>query len=502
MSMSAACRRPRVQSQQWHSPRPCAACFLSSSSCCFGVRRDGRPRGLPGHHGAAHAGLHQLPRQGGPRRPRRLLPAHRGQAGRIPVRPAAALPGGPPPLRPDGRLLETLSDEYLYDIALHFAQLDLPYPAPQLASAPPEALQRGRELVARGDPERRVPACASCHGKALTGVAPNVPGLLGLPRDYLLAQLGAWRTGQRRALAPDCMAEIARRLAPDDLSAVTAFLAAEPLPGPCQAGGRHPRHRPHPSAGDARRSRLRSRRHRPCAAALRFPRSREPRDETHRVGAGRGAGGAGRLGVDVQLLGCPRASGTAHRPRPRRVSRSRAAPISRGRATACCATPSAAAPSTPVAGPSRRPSAPCTRATSRPMRRRASAAGPPRTSAARCTRAARATGACSTRSFPTRTPPMSPRRTRMRCSTTCAACRRCTSPTGNTACAGRTTPRPRWRCGAPCTSGPASWWTIRRARRSGTAAPTSCRAWATAVPATPRATHSAACVRRWTCWAG
>ena len=33
MSMSAACRRPRVQSQQWHSPRPCAACFLSSSSC-------------------------------------------------------------------------------------------------------------------------------------------------------------------------------------------------------------------------------------------------------------------------------------------------------------------------------------------------------------------------------------------------------------------------------------------------------------------------------------
>lgn len=127
-------------------------------------------------------------------------------------------------------LLETLSDEYLYDIALHFAQLDLPYPAPQLATAPPEVLQRGRELVARGDPERRVPACASCHGKALTGVTPNVPGLLGLPRDYLLAQLGAWRTGQRRALAPDCMAEIARRLAPEDLSAVTAFLAAEPLP--------------------------------------------------------------------------------------------------------------------------------------------------------------------------------------------------------------------------------------------------------------------------------
>jgi cytochrome c553 len=127
-------------------------------------------------------------------------------------------------------LLEPLSDAYLFEIAQHFAGLDLPYPAPPPTTAPPELLQRGRELAMQGDLERRVPACASCHGKALTGVLPNIPGLLGLPRDYLNAQLGAWRTGQRRALAPDCMAEIARRLAPEDLSAVTAWLAAEPLP--------------------------------------------------------------------------------------------------------------------------------------------------------------------------------------------------------------------------------------------------------------------------------
>jgi cytochrome c553 len=127
-------------------------------------------------------------------------------------------------------LLETLSDSYLAEIAEHFAALDIPYPPPQAATLPAEVLQRGRQLAMEGDPERRVPACASCHGKALTGVAPGYPGLLGLPRDYLNAQLGAWRTGQRRALPPDCMAEIARRLAPEDLSAVTAWLAAEPLP--------------------------------------------------------------------------------------------------------------------------------------------------------------------------------------------------------------------------------------------------------------------------------
>jgi cytochrome c553 len=127
-------------------------------------------------------------------------------------------------------LLVTLSDPYLGEIAEHFAALDLPYSPPQSATAPAEVLARGRAIALQGDPERRVPACASCHGKALTGVIPSFPGLLGLPRDYLNAQLGAWRTGQRRALAPDCMAEIARRLAPEDLSAVTAWLAAEPLP--------------------------------------------------------------------------------------------------------------------------------------------------------------------------------------------------------------------------------------------------------------------------------
>ena len=98
-------------------------------------------------------------------------------------------------------LLATLSDDYLADIARHFASLDVPYPPPQRANVPPEVLARGQVLATQGDAERRLPACASCHGKALTGVAPYVPGLLGLPRDYLNAQLGAWRTGQRRAMS-------------------------------------------------------------------------------------------------------------------------------------------------------------------------------------------------------------------------------------------------------------------------------------------------------------
>jgi cytochrome c553 len=128
------------------------------------------------------------------------------------------------------RLLVPLSDGYLLEIAQHFAALEIPYPPPHPANLPAAVLQRGEVLALRGDAAAQVPSCVSCHGPALTGVLPNTPGLLGLPRHYLNAQLGAWRTGQRRAHAPDCMARIARDLTPEDLTALTAWLAAQPVP--------------------------------------------------------------------------------------------------------------------------------------------------------------------------------------------------------------------------------------------------------------------------------
>ena len=128
------------------------------------------------------------------------------------------------------RLLDTLSDDYLLEIAQHFASLDLPYAPPPAPQVPEAVLQRGQLLAREGDANARIPACARCHGPALTGVIPATPGLLGVSRDYLNAQLGAWRSGQRKAHAPDCMAQIARQLTPEDLTAVAAWLAAQPLP--------------------------------------------------------------------------------------------------------------------------------------------------------------------------------------------------------------------------------------------------------------------------------
>ena len=128
-------------------------------------------------------------------------------------------------------LVQYLSDDYLREMADYFAALDLPYPAVSPASdASADTLARGKALALGGDAARGIPACTQCHGAALTGVQPGIPALVGLPRLYLSSQLGAWVTDNRHALAPDCMAEVGRKLTTADINAVASWLATQPVP--------------------------------------------------------------------------------------------------------------------------------------------------------------------------------------------------------------------------------------------------------------------------------
>jgi cytochrome c553 len=69
-----------------------------------------------------------------------------------------------------------------------------------------------------------------CHGPALTGMEPAIPGLVGLHPSYISAQLGAFRYGTRTAPAPDCMQIVAATLTENDVTAVAAWLASLPVP--------------------------------------------------------------------------------------------------------------------------------------------------------------------------------------------------------------------------------------------------------------------------------
>lgn len=127
-------------------------------------------------------------------------------------------------------LVQHFSDEYVREIAGYFASLDLPSPVPRPSVLPTAEAEAAETLVRRGAPERGVPSCVSCHGEAMAGRLPSIPGLTTLPADYVIGQLGAWRTGQRRAAAPDCMADIARRLTPEEIGLVGRWLSARTSP--------------------------------------------------------------------------------------------------------------------------------------------------------------------------------------------------------------------------------------------------------------------------------
>ena len=124
-------------------------------------------------------------------------------------------------------MVEHLPDAYLQEIADYFSQQHPVPPPAQASTAGSGALARGKQLVLQGDSVKKIPACISCHGQQLAGVAPAIPGLLGLPRDYINAQFGAWKNGVRRAHAPDCMALVAERLSDADVGAVSSWLGTQ-----------------------------------------------------------------------------------------------------------------------------------------------------------------------------------------------------------------------------------------------------------------------------------
>ena len=131
---------------------------------------------------------------------------------------------------PMNYLLEFLTDPYQQDMADYFASQHPELPAPELTNVSQQVLAQGESLVISGDAARQIPACRSCHGPALTGMEPGIPGLLGLRPNYISAQLGAFRYGTRTAKAPDCMQTVAARLTEADITAVAAWLATRPVP--------------------------------------------------------------------------------------------------------------------------------------------------------------------------------------------------------------------------------------------------------------------------------
>jgi len=66
-----------------------------------------------------------------------------------------------------------------------------------LAAKDATLVQAGQQLYRGGDAAQGIPACAACHSPNGAGMPKNYPRLAGQHADYTLAQLKAFKAGER-----------------------------------------------------------------------------------------------------------------------------------------------------------------------------------------------------------------------------------------------------------------------------------------------------------------
>lgn len=122
-----------------------------------------------------------------------------------------------------------LDEQKMRDVSAWFAAQAGAPPAPPEADA--ELMTLGEKLANRGDWNRYLPACHSCHGPKNQGVGDEFPALAGQHAGYIASQLNAWRNGSRDNDPLHLMLAVAERMNDTDVKAVAAWLAAQPVSG-------------------------------------------------------------------------------------------------------------------------------------------------------------------------------------------------------------------------------------------------------------------------------
>ncbi|NTV93799.1 MAG: cytochrome c4 [Thiobacillus sp.] len=83
----------------------------------------------------------------------------------------------------------------------------------------------GQKIYKGGNPGSGVPACASCHGPAGSGIPVQFPRVAGQHSKYVLSQLKNFRSGDRANDGGKMMQVIARKLTDREMLAVAEYIS-------------------------------------------------------------------------------------------------------------------------------------------------------------------------------------------------------------------------------------------------------------------------------------
>lgn len=93
------------------------------------------------------------------------------------------------------------------------------------AARNPELVKLGQQIYRGGIMTKGVAACASCHGPGGAGVPAQFPRVAGQYPEYALAQLQAFRAGERSNDPNQMMRAIAVKLSDQEIKAVSEYMA-------------------------------------------------------------------------------------------------------------------------------------------------------------------------------------------------------------------------------------------------------------------------------------
>jgi cytochrome c553 len=110
-----------------------------------------------------------------------------------------------------------LSERDIADLAAYYAYL------PKARTAPTTYDESLPALVRVGAPLRNIAPCVSCHG----GIDQKLgaPWIEGMPKDYLVDQLKAFRSGARRNDSEMQMRNVVRSMTDQEIDEVATFYA-------------------------------------------------------------------------------------------------------------------------------------------------------------------------------------------------------------------------------------------------------------------------------------
>lgn len=118
------------------------------------------------------------------------------------------------------RFARNLSDQQIADLSVWFASL--PSPAHTAPDNTDEAILK---LVHRGDPQRLLKACSSCHGRKGQGGQFSHPLIAGQTQEYLIQSLEDFRDGGRNNDIWSRMRIVAEKLTDEEIKGLADYYA-------------------------------------------------------------------------------------------------------------------------------------------------------------------------------------------------------------------------------------------------------------------------------------